>query len=301
MKPLFVVQYYKYQYDQVKHFSEKYAKDPSDIAYYINLEDEIPEIPSIKNVDLSKYDYLIYTGMPCDSIQKYSLKTRHEFVVYIGHSLVGTIYDSRLVLPTYERSIGVVPECWLNFDSFKKVLAEQDTPRFVTTPSNHIVDQAVSEPFDEIPDPSTCAIILGEKSAFKTYNELALSLDFKKIHVKFHPLTSQENQEIFNDPRYVIHPINENKYKFINCCGTVLGGQSSLFIESYLRSLYYNKGQRFYELPNRRKTDTGFTKFGSDAYSDENVTYRSLIPQDSTVFEVFDEVLFEVEQRIMGL
>lgn len=301
MKPLFVVQYYKYQYDQVKNFSEKF-EGGSEVAYYINIDstDMKPTIPHISAVDLSKYDYLIYTGMPCKTIQDYSLRTRYEFVVYIGHSLVGTIYDSRLVLPSYRRAVGVVPQCWLNFDSFEKVAAEQVSPRYVATTTNHIVCQALGEPFNETPDGSACAMILGAKSAFETYNKLALSTDFEKIHIKFHPLTSQKDQAIFNDSRYVIHPVDEDKYKFINCCGTVLGGQSSLFIESYLRSLTYNKDQKFYELPNRRKTSTGFTRFGLDEYDDENVVYKSMIPEKLSPIEEFEDVLYEVELGIMG-
>lgn len=300
MRPLFVVQYYRYQYDQLLDFCKKFTGSSQDIAYYdYVINGEKPAIPYIGDVELSQYDYIIYTGMPIKTIQTYASKTRYNFVVYIGHSLVGTIYDSRLVLPTYERSVGVVPECWINFDSFKKVLNEQESPRFVTTIANHIVNEAVYHSFEENPDESACALILGEKSAFETYNKLVLSTDFKKIHVKFHPLTSEKNKKIFSDPRYVIHPTDENKYKFINACGTVFGGQSSLFIESYLRSVFFNKCQKFYELPNRRKTDTGFTEFGSISYNDQNIVYRSMIDQEHLPYDRFKKTLLEVEDRFI--
>ena len=140
MRPLLVIQYWDYQYHQIKPFID--LIDPALILVRLTTEESLAGINrsgyrlvnreegSISEEEFSEMQisdlgldlsYVIYTGVPYSGLDRLAQATEKGFCACIGHSLICSRYDSKLVLPTTRRCIGLVPECWTTFSIFAAV------------------------------------------------------------------------------------------------------------------------------------------------------------------------------------
>lgn len=278
MKILFMVQYYPYQYNQFKQLIDKLGADAyykSDLRNFTNDKRNIAKmefydvITHEKNTldDLSKknYDFVIYTGPSRTYLKKIHNITKYKFTICLSHSLMGTQYDCKMGMPWISRTIGIMPYIWTKYDSFKHVqeLIKNDYGceyEQITSKSNPIVAEALSQqPRVEI-EKGTIGLVLGELSPFEQGRDMCLRnlerLGCNKIKVKFHPLTRAEDKALFeNNPKIKILNTDMNKYDFTDSCEYLVGAASSLILEASMRAKYFNRDQKFARLKIKRGVD----------------------------------------------
>lgn len=275
-KILFCVQYYPYQYNQFKLLINQLN---CDIYYKSNLDrggadnrvlprklvyDLDHNEYDLEDIAKKEYDYLIYTGPYKDYIQLLAKATKYKFSIYLSHSLVGTQYDISISMPYGDRTIGVMPRSWMNFDSFEHIKylcrMKNRSWKFVESKSNPIVAETLSYNPNIKPEPNVLGIIFGEKSPFETSKVAILDnykrLGIEKVKIKFHPLTEKKDMELFKDHSlFEILDISTPKYDFTDSCEFLVGGASSLLIESIIRNKYFGHNQKLMKLSIKRGMD----------------------------------------------
>ena len=290
MRPLLVIQYWDYQYHQIKPFID--LIDPALILVRLTTEESLAGINrsgyrlvnreegSISEEEFSEMQisdlgldlsYVIYTGVPYSGLDRLAQATEKGFCACIGHSLICSRYDSKLVLPTTRRCIGLVPECWTTFSAFKKESECRSGSRFIVVPTTPLAISSIySEPRVEVEE--KIGVVFGAKSAFLSYYEkldciLGAWPEIEGVKVKFHPITNMETEgikEIISDSRFEVLPTDSDKYDFTDSCRFIIGGCSSLLIESVLRNKFYNRGQFISKFKERRGIDLNMFEDGID-------------------------------------
>lgn len=271
MKVMFVLQYFPYQYEQFKPLIDELG---ADAFYRIHTDNQTQYFNSkvfdvntgnpvhYKDIPQDKYDCLVYTGTWCESLLKFADKCKYKNIVCMSHSLIGSLYDIGIVTAAHPRAVGFVPEAWLDFPSFHKrcsIIQEEDgNTKYVVSKSHPIAMQALMAYRSELPDERTLGVILGHKSPFKHFSEIVDRLvkenGFAKVKVKLHPLTDDSViEEYWNKPYISVLPKSYDKYDWLDSCGYVIGGCSSLLIEEILRAMYFNSGQKFKQFPFKRR------------------------------------------------
>lgn len=329
MKSLFIIQYYPYQYNQFKLLIDKLncdvlykvdtrnlnitGKDSSHTELY-SLDHKVVPISELKS---KGYDYLIYTG-PCKQhmVRLAEEVTKYGWTIYLAHSLMGTIYDCQMATPWTKKSIGVLPFLWEDFDSYNHTLEllnkDKCGCRYVRSLSNPIVAEALSSSPSVTPEKDTLGVILGELSPFeqavKVIKDNYRRLGIKKIKIKFHPLTNEYNKSFFYNSGLPIEylPIDTNKYEFTDSCEYLLGGASSLLLESIMRAKYFHTNQKFMKLYIRRGIDINLptmNKFNpeiADRYLSEFTLYDKMIDHPYLIISEYLSIIKELEQVITG-
>lgn len=272
MNVAFILQYYPYQYEQflplirALHADAFYRIHSDNQSKYYNskvfrVEDGTPV--HYKNFEQDHYDCIVYTGTWCASLNKFADRCKFKDILYMSHSLIGSLYDIGIVTPSdVGREIGFVPDVWTTFPSFEKrceiIREEKGYTDFVVTKTHPIAAQALTTPRQTIPDSRTLGVILGHKSPFPHFSEIVDDLvkthGFAKVKIKLHPLTDDSvAKEFFDKPYIEILPKDYDKYQWLDSCGYIIGGCSSLLIEELLRAMYFRTGQKFKQFPFKRR------------------------------------------------
>lgn len=314
MKGLCIVQYYPYQYDQYKFFAEKLGLDMayrhdireggdhSSKSQISIIEGDTTRIVKFSDSDFFKnYDFLMYTGPSCISLDKLALSTRKGKIFYSPHSLIGTIYDSGISMSCSDNAIGFIPRCWSEFSSYHTALdrfieGNGKEPNVVFTKTHPMLVQV----YNKIPnfkiDDKSIGVILGHRNPFQSYKNLVDEYSAKngisKIRVRFHMLSYPRYYEFFNDEDYIrSNPFEEDKYDFTDSCGTLVSAPSSLLVESYLRSKYYQTGQNVLKFPDQRgvisccDSITGIPAEKPDVYDDFIVDAEDVVDEYRRLIE----------------
>lgn len=303
-----VIQYYPYQYNQFKILIDKLGID----SYYItntiaDSGNTITNCITGLGVDFStfeKYDYIIYTGPPSRISRKIASYTKYNFTVYYSHSLIGTLYDIGISINKDNHSAGIIPRIWTTFDSYNKVLSDNPNHNnFITTKSYPLVLETLNYSSNYTPDSKSVSIVLGEKSPFETVDKLVRSFSndnniYNNKYIKFHPLTTKENAELFSPDYYTI--LDCHKYDFTDRSKYVISAASSLLVESILRSRFYNTDQKFLRFPIKRRIPIEHLPRIQDykdyIYYDYYKIYNDLLPDDyrsKSLYEINNDIIKE--------
>lgn len=274
---LLILQYYPYQFHQIKSFIDYLGDDLLIVARFteeeskagvnlggfrgINrvtgeLDDYLLNPESLMST--TDFEYVIYTGVPFKGLSEMAKCTERGFAVCIGHSIIASRYDASLVMPSYDNVIGMMPECWLSFDAIRKEAATIPGGKFIKVYSAPIVSEVIKKK-PEVEVENKIGAIFGCKSAFKTYHKVLKGLkeefNAEKVKVKFHPLTNMNDPDVINiiqDLDFEILPTDYDKFMFTDSCKYLIGGCSSLLIEAYLRHLHFNTSQHISKFKERR-------------------------------------------------
>lgn len=315
MKGLLIVQYYPYQYfDQFKPFIEKLGLD-WDYRYDIRISTSVPrnsfaftkngkviQVPFSNEKFFEDYDYIIYTGQASSAIETLASYTRRKRVYYIPHSLVGTNYDVKIALSKSPYAIGLIPECWSHFESYRHIVdkftKDNGASPNIRLTKTHPILLKVYEDYPRQSLSNSIGAIFGHINPFESYkkdlDEFSSIHHIENINVRMHMLSDCHYNEYFSDSRYTrSDPFSESKYDFTDKCKYLVGAPSSLLIEAFLRNKKWNRGQEIYKFPDQRGL---ISPFKSITGNDKSATY------DETVYDDFvcsvDDVLYEFESII---
>lgn len=236
---ILVVYQYKYQSNQFDNFfSElKSTYNHEIVTAYRELDINIRSRSSIKEFLVSRqFDVVLYTGMPSRNLHTIC-KELDISLIQLPHSLVGTSYDLSLAYSSEVIYNSYIPSYWdspeLKYSSYHKC-------NFYPIAYNSIVSEKVPK---KLLHKKVLGICLGENGNHKEVSNYLKSNyhEFDTIYSKFHKLTDLEIYDMYQGiPNLVIIPTDIHPYDYINKCNYIIGGYSTLFYESILRSIYYN-------------------------------------------------------------
>lgn len=273
-RPLMVVQFFPYQYNQFKALADAIGAD----VVYKTTEQEFEagarwngvyrtidgKFVSTEELQARGYTYVVYTSRPYAGLSKLAQWTKKKVGYCIPHSLIGTRYDVSLGLADFNDLIGMLPEGWIGTDACSEEMDTRRPSKYIVTKSNPLVAQVIERAPRVKVEPDTLAVILGCLSAFRSYYPIVKALQewYEKTHfrtlavkVKFHPLTKMDDVRMFTeDPTFEILPTQMDKYDFTDSCEYIIGGASSLMTEAWLRGKHFGTHQKFTQFPDRRGT-----------------------------------------------